>query len=461
MSLPGERSSHSLAIVAPTRVCSAYAISAAAIVFSAFGFLVLSGATRRGSSPTFKGAAGLLSTILEELGGAPMTQETERRRRAVELSIVLIFVGAYPRAVSASDGQIELNQAQAIATGSYQTLVISEPGSYKLTSNLDAASDTNGIVINVGDVTLDLNGFTIEGRGSGGLAYGIVSFSSNVRVHNGTVRDFPSDCVNLGSSSRVENLSAISCAQDGIRLNFSGRVRRSSAIMNGLVGISTNNGGFVEDSEASGNTGIQISLGDSSYVTRCEADAGASPGGIVVGDRAVVSDNIVGAQNLAGVIAISAGDGAKISGNAIEAPSGLGGTGIVTGDGSVVETNTIRSFTTGLVAGRGTVVRGNSFAGLGVPDPNGFGINASGSDALVVENNSFYKFTVGVNSGSNSRIAGNTLRASGFAGSIGLINSGLSDSTAISGNVLNNFTTNLQGPFVTTGVNLYDGSTVP
>jgi len=375
-----------------------------------------------------------------------------------------MLVLAVPTAAWSSDGQIELNQAQATAaTGLYQTIVIDEPGSYKLTSNLDVASDTNGIVINAGDVTLDLNGFTVEGRGTGGLAIGIVGFTSNVRVHNGTVRNFPSDCVHLGSSALVENLSAISCAQDGIRLSSSGHVRGSRALSNGLIGISMNDGGFVENSEAAGNAGVQISLGDRSSVIRCEVSAGASPGGIVVGDRSIASDNTVGVRNLPGVVGISSGDGAKISGNAIGAPAGApnGGAGIVTGEGSVVESNTIHSFTTGLAAGIGTVVRGNSFAGRSTLDPNSFGINASGSMGLVVEDNVFSKFTVGVNIGSNSRITGNTLRASGVSGTIGLNNSGSGEPIAISGNVFDNFTINIQGAVVETGTNLYDGSTVP
>jgi hypothetical protein len=382
----------------------------------------------------------------------------------MRLGVLLVSLVAYPASGWAADGVVELSQAQATAaTGVYQTIVIDEPGSYKLTSNLDAASDTIGISISASDVTLDLNGFTIAGRGSGGLADGIVSFSSNVRVYNGTVRDFPSDCVALRGSSRVENLSAISCARDGIRLTSSGRVRNSTASSNGAIGISMNDGGFVEDSESSSNTDSQISLGDSSHVTRCEAEGGTSSQGIVVGDRSIVSDNVVGVQDLVGVVGISTGDGGKISGNTIESTSSAsdGGAGMATGDGSVVETNTIRFFTIGLVAGSGTVVRGNSFAGRGVPDPNSFGINAGTLGALVVENNSFYRFTVGVISGSNSRFTGNTLRASGIAGSIGLINSGPGDSTAISGNVLDNFTTNLQGPFTSTGDSLYDGSTVP
>ena len=44
---------------------------------------------------------------------------------------------------------------------STDTYVISSPGSYYLTDNLNGTSGKNGILINSNDVTIDLNGFVI------------------------------------------------------------------------------------------------------------------------------------------------------------------------------------------------------------------------------------------------------------------------------------------------------------
>ena len=44
--------------------------------------------------------------------------------------------------------------------------VISNSGSYYLTSNLTAAAGQNGITVNADDVTIDLNGFTLTGSGA-------------------------------------------------------------------------------------------------------------------------------------------------------------------------------------------------------------------------------------------------------------------------------------------------------
>jgi len=128
---------------------------------------------------------------------------------------------------------------------------------------------------------------------------------------------------------------------------------------------------------------------------------------------------------------------------------------------SSIEANTIEGFTTGLRTNVGVVIRGNTLSGPTTGDPNSFGINSGTSGGLLIENNSIFFFTVGVRLGSNSRIAGNTLTASVIGGSIGLLNAGTVDPNAIDGNVLNNFSTNLQGSFVTFGTSLYDGSTIP
>jgi len=67
---------------------------------------------------------------------------------------------------------------------------ISSPGSYYLTTNLTGAANQNGISISSGDVTLDLNGFTLSGVASAGPYYSgilIANTYTNIVVRNGTV----------------------------------------------------------------------------------------------------------------------------------------------------------------------------------------------------------------------------------------------------------------------------------
>src|SRR5579859_1332837 len=65
-----------------------------------------------------------------------------------------------PIAVYAVDGVGLINQSTVMAAGGFP-YVISQPGSYKLSGNLEAPAGSNGIVIAASNVTLDLNGFTI------------------------------------------------------------------------------------------------------------------------------------------------------------------------------------------------------------------------------------------------------------------------------------------------------------
>ena len=93
---------------------------------------------------------------------------SQKRGGWVAVAATILSLGASP--ALAVDGVIEINQAAALAGGITPCdapgfpVTISQPGSYRLTSNLivpDAA--TNGIQITANDVTLDLNGFSIIG----------------------------------------------------------------------------------------------------------------------------------------------------------------------------------------------------------------------------------------------------------------------------------------------------------
>ncbi len=66
---------------------------------------------------------------------------------------------------------------------------ISQSGSYYLTRNLtDMVVDQNGITVNADNVTIDLNGFTLTGTGTG-YGNGIyMKGRANVEVRNGTIQ---------------------------------------------------------------------------------------------------------------------------------------------------------------------------------------------------------------------------------------------------------------------------------
>src|SRR4051794_19461257 len=64
--------------------------------------------------------------------------------------------------VFAVDGVVLISQSTVTAAGGFP-FKITQPGSYKLTTNLVVPADKAGIQIAANDVTLDLNGFGITG----------------------------------------------------------------------------------------------------------------------------------------------------------------------------------------------------------------------------------------------------------------------------------------------------------
>lgn len=134
--------------------------------------------------------------------------------RAISTAMLIAVLVLLAEPVWAADGVTEINQTRAMAGGVTAGDVagfpvsISETGSYVLTSNLIVPDEnTNAILLVTSsfvpiDVTIDLNGFTIQGpvvcnrdQGptvcpGGGSGDGVTSGSFNglVRVRNGTIR---------------------------------------------------------------------------------------------------------------------------------------------------------------------------------------------------------------------------------------------------------------------------------
>jgi len=116
----------------------------------------------------------------------------------------------------AIDGQILINQATVMAAGGFP-FKIDQSGSYKLSGNLVVPDGSNGIAVSVANVTIDLNGFSIQtvttsitsgitavpNHNAGGVT--VANDVSGITIRNGTIKGFffavnPSP---LGQSSAV------------------------------------------------------------------------------------------------------------------------------------------------------------------------------------------------------------------------------------------------------------------
>src|SRR5882762_4389195 len=92
--------------------------------------------------------------------------------------LVVLTMALVPACAFAVDGQVLINQSTLNAAGG--TYTITQPGSYKLSGNLQVKDEnTTAIVVAADNVTIDLNGFSILGPtvcvGSVGTAVGSCS----------------------------------------------------------------------------------------------------------------------------------------------------------------------------------------------------------------------------------------------------------------------------------------------
>jgi parallel beta-helix repeat protein len=152
---------------------------------------------------------------------------------------------------------------------------IAVPGSYRLASDLKVTSLTPDVIdIRADDVTLDLNGFSIIGPGSG-IGINGASFDASV-VTNGVVTAMAAGGVALGDDAVVEGVRAVANgphAFDGIVVGVHSRVIGNVANNNispvteyGGVGIYCASGCLVSRNTANSNKFIGIRSGSGSLV---------------------------------------------------------------------------------------------------------------------------------------------------------------------------------------------------
>jgi hypothetical protein len=143
------------------------------------------------------------------------------RRCAVIKTVALILRIASP--ADAASGIVYVNQASAlkgdITPGDARgfPITISRSGSYKLSGNL-RVSDPKKAAINItaANVSLDLNGFTIQGPcptrdqcppGTGVASAGVYSVGYHTRIENGNITGFYYGIASVRPSNRVENMT--------------------------------------------------------------------------------------------------------------------------------------------------------------------------------------------------------------------------------------------------------------
>jgi hypothetical protein len=190
--------------------------------------------------------------------------------------------------------------------GSNEEFIISQPGSYYLTTNILGVSGEYGIEINTNNITLDLNGFSLMGLSSAYSGIYIASYT-NVTVRNGLISGWSGGYGILcnANNSVLEHLTVSACDS----------------------GVSCANGAVVRNCVVSGNHQYGIYIGNSCIVSDCLVENNGY-GGIFVGNFTsdnVIIDNDCSGNNSFGINIIASND--RIEGNTVTG-IGTGGVGI-------------------------------------------------------------------------------------------------------------------------------------
>jgi hypothetical protein len=155
-----------------------------------------------------------------------------------------------PAPVMKSLDQIEartpVNTLSGDASASY---VIASPGSYYLTGPLAGQPAKCGIRVLADNVTLDLNGFTLEAAAGSLAGIQIDASSGQVTIRNGVLRSWPKGGIisTQAVNCQVENVAIRSVNGPGIQVAGVSAVRRVQVNGASGVGISAL-GGVVSDS---------------------------------------------------------------------------------------------------------------------------------------------------------------------------------------------------------------------
>ncbi len=143
---------------------------------------------------------------------------------------------------------------------------ISQSGSYYLTKNLSTAVDQNGVTVNADNVTIDLNGFTLTGAGTG-YGSGIwMKARTNVEVRNGTIQRWGGcgvmEWAAEGFAHRMVNVRVLDTSV-GMALSGDSHLIKDCTVSNNGWGISVSNACSVTGNIATWNTyaGIEVLAG--------------------------------------------------------------------------------------------------------------------------------------------------------------------------------------------------------
>lgn len=194
--------------------------------------------------------------------------------------------------------------------------VISQPGSYYLTGNIDGEALKSGIEISVRGVTLDLNGFGL--RGVNGSLDGIVVTTAatdqrRIEIHSGSISDWGGSGIDAESSRATRIHDIIFSGGNGTALELGQDAEVSDCVFEniGTHAIQGTDHVSVRGVTIEWTGGMGIRLGDNAEVLDCTV-INAINDGIHVQDDSLVARCLANMNGRTGGDGISLGEGGMV-----------------------------------------------------------------------------------------------------------------------------------------------------
>jgi hypothetical protein len=221
------------------------------------------------------------------------------------------ILGMLSMQATAEEGLVRIDQAAVKAAGGFP-YKITEPGNYRLTSNLVVPANANAIMVTASNVVLDLNGFSITCAGNqlAGITDDPASSTQlrNVQLRHGTITGCGTGIYLLDTLlSDIEDLTVSNYTLVGIQLLI-GNVRRSTLLGSGVTGSVSLflSGGIVESNHLIGDN-FGISGGSDSLLITGNVIQATQSALLVESQFTMIGNNVLRAPST-GTSAVSQGN---------------------------------------------------------------------------------------------------------------------------------------------------------
>ena len=298
--------------------------------------------------------------------------------------------------------------------------VITQPGSYYLTADLQGVSGRHGVVVQADDVTIDLNGFTMIGDSGVNEAIIVTGLRRSLTIRNGHIRGWRGGVVTFSGPGDgalhtvLERLTISGCTKDGALVGAGAIVRdclmhansasgvraegtnilieRTSMRSNGMFGLHIGQSVVVRDCDIQGNTQGVRSAPDAAHTSRIVRSviSNNTQWGLLDAERILLEDCLI-ANNGSGGVRIRYG--VTIRSCVVEFNNGDGIVGVNSSStdlNSVVERNIVRGNSRHGIYSKhnqsgmltfGNISQGNTLGQIFMPHPHVAPLTNNPSDA--------------------------------------------------------------------------------